>query len=251
MLGNRPLGADLDDGRLDLAWGTAGALADEPAKVMATSVEEARSMSVHMNIMDRVSESRRRVVISSPYFVPGRLGTRAFADLTHKGVKVVILTNSFAANDVPVVHIGYARYRPELLRSGVELYELSCAGVERSDLETFSGLSHGRLHAKAAVIDDTMVYIGSMNLDPRSDSTNTELGIFAQSPELARDIVRVIDASRQRSSYRLRFGSDGSTLQWIARRGEEDVVLTSEPEVTPAIRLRNMLLMLFVPEQLL
>ena len=56
--------------------------------------------------------------------------------------------------------------------------------------------------AKVAVVDDTMVYIGSMNLDPRSESTNTELGIVAQCPQLASDVIRVIDAARRHSSYR-------------------------------------------------
>jgi phosphatidylserine/phosphatidylglycerophosphate/cardiolipin synthase-like enzyme len=41
-----------------------------------------------------------------------------------------------------------------------------------------------------------MFYIGSMNLDLRSDSTNTELGIFVQCPELARDVTRALSAAR-------------------------------------------------------
>jgi putative cardiolipin synthase len=179
------------------------------------------------------------------------VGVEAFSDLERRGVNVVILTNSLAANDVPLVHVGYARYRAALVRMGVELYELSPEGVSRNDLDVFPAMSHGRLHAKAAVIDDEMVYIGSMNLDPRSDSSNTELGLFAWCPELARDIIRVIDASRLQSSYRLRFAADGTALEWVARRGSDDVVLTSEPEVTPLMRLRNILLTPFVPEQLL
>ena len=251
MLGQRPIGVDLDASGLELVWGTAVAFADQPAKVMASSVEEARAMSVQMNLMDRVTTSQRRVLISSPYFVPGQVGVQAFDRLRQRGVDVVILTNSFAANDVPLVHIGYARYREELLRSGVEIYELSPEGVARNDLDVFPGMSHGRLHAKAAVIDDAMVYIGSMNLDPRSDSTNTELGLFAQCPELAREIAFVIDASRRQSSYRVRIAPDGTTLQWVAAKGSDDMVLTSEPEVTPIMRLRNMLLAPFVPDQLL
>ena len=62
------------------------------------------------------------------------------------------------------------------------------------------GFSYGRLHAKVAVIDDSMVYIGSMNPDPRSESTNTELGIFIRCPELARDVNRAIDATRLQNS---------------------------------------------------
>jgi putative cardiolipin synthase len=109
MMGHRLIGTDLDSGRLELAWEPANAFADQPAKVMATSAERARAMSVQMNVMDRVAESKREVVISSLYFVPGTVGVDEFADLRRRGVKVIILTNSLAANDVPLVHIGYAR----------------------------------------------------------------------------------------------------------------------------------------------
>ena len=251
MLGHRPIAAELDSGRIDLAIGTAAAFADQPGKVMATSVEAARAMSVQMDIMDRVVLAKRDVFISSPYFVPGAEGLEAFTTLRQRGVKVVILTNSFAANDVPIVHIGYARYRVPLLRAGVELYELSPSGVHRDEGAAFPSTSLGRLHAKTAVLDGTMVYIGSMNLDPRSDSTNTELGLIARCPDLARDVVRAIDATRLHSSYQLRFGPDGETLQWLVEGDQPDVVLSSEPEVTPFMQLRNMLLAPFVPEQLL
>jgi len=251
MMGHRLLGTDLDSGRLELAWGTANAFADQPRKVMASSAEEARAMSVQMNIMDRVAESKREVLISSPYFVPGAVGVDEFANLRRRGVKVVILTNSFAANDVPVVHVGYARYRVALLRTGVELYELSRSRVERDEPIAVPSMSLGRLHAKAAVVDQTMVYIGSMNLDPRSDSTNTEVGIFVQCPELARDVSRAIDMSLLHSSYQVEFGSDGQSLEWRLMGKQPEEVFTSEPDVTPAMEFRNMLLAPFVPEQLL
>ena len=96
-----------------------------------------------------------------------------------------------------------------------------------------------------------MVYVGSMNLDPRSDSTNTELGIFVQCPDLARDVARAIDMSRLHSSYLVRFGSDGESLQWRLMGEQPGQVFTSEPEVTPLTQWRNMLLAPFVPEQLL
>jgi putative cardiolipin synthase len=251
MLGHRPLGRDLDAGHLQLEWGTAVAFADRPDKVNATTVEMARSMSAQMNIMDRVSASKRNVVISSPYFVPGSIGVQAFGDLTRRDVKVSILTNSLAANDVPLVHTGYARYRVELLRTGVELYELSPTRMFRNDELLVPTMSTGRLHTKAAVIDESIVYIGSVNLDPRSDSTNTELGILAECPELARQVIEVIGMSQRGSSYRLRFADDGVTLQWLTATDAGDVVLTQEPEATLLMRLQNVLFGPFVPEQLL
>jgi putative cardiolipin synthase len=251
MMGHRLLGTDLDSGRLELAWGTANAFADRPAKVMATSAEEARAMSVQMNVMDRVAESQWEVVISSPYFVPGTAGVDEFAQLRRRDVKVVILTNSLAANDVPVVHLGYSRYRVPLLRTGVELYELRSSGAEHDEPIAVPSMSLGRLHAKAAVLDESKVYIGSMNLDPRSESTNTELGIFVQCPELARDVARAIDMTRLHSSYLVAFGPDGQRLEWRAMGRQPEEVFTSEPDVTPIVEFRNMLLAPFVPEQLL
>ena len=250
MLAQRPLGVDLDGGHLQLAPGKAIAFADPPGKVMATSQAMAQAMSVQMNIMDRVALSTTKVVISSPYFIPGTDGVQAFADLRKRGVEVIILTNSLATNDEPLVHFGYARYRASLVRAGIELYELSPGGLQRDAWDVFPGLSHGRLHAKTAVIDASMVYIGSMNLDPRSDTTNTELGILAECPGLAHDIVQVIDAARQ-SAYRVQFGPDGDSLQWLGMGERRDIVLSSEPEVSPYAHFRYILLRPFVPERLL
>src|SRR6202140_2542139 len=185
ILGYGPISDDLDAGRLGLIWGTAVAFADHPGKVMATSAEMARSMSAQMNVMDRVMESKSEVVISSPDLIPGSIGVRAFGDLTKRNVKNTTLTNSFAANDVPLAHTGYARYRVELLRTGVEIYELSPTRIQHNERLMLPGASLGRLHAKKAVIDQSTVYIGSVNLDPRSENTNTELGLFARGPEPA------------------------------------------------------------------
>src|SRR6267154_32402 len=250
ILGYGPISDDLDAGRLGLVWGTAVAFADQPGKVMATSAEMARSMSAQMNVIDRVMESKSEVVISSPYFIPGSMGVQAFGDLRKRNVKVIILTNSFAANDEPLAHTGYARYRVELLRTGVDIYELSPTRIQHNERLMLPGASLGRLHAKTAVIDQAMVYIGSVNLDPRSESTNTELGLFARCPELAKEVIRVINISKLQSSYRLRFAPDGQSLEWLTTDDQGEVVLSQEPEATPLMRLQNMLLAPFVPEQL-
>jgi cardiolipin synthase C len=88
-------------------------------------------------------------------------------------------------------------------------------------------------------------------LDPRSESTNTELGIFVKCPELAPDVARAIDMSRLHSSYLVAFGPDGQSLEWRLMGQQPEEVFTSEPDVTPIMQLRNMLLAPFVPEQLL
>ncbi|HEY2815679.1 MAG TPA: phospholipase D family protein [Casimicrobiaceae bacterium] len=251
ILGYGPITDDLEAGRLGLEWGKATAFADSPDKVTAMTPEAARSMSVTMNVFDLVMAAKSEVVLSSPYFVPGTMGVQGFAALRQRGVKVTVLTNSLASNDEPLVHTGYARYRPALLRSGVDLYELSPIRVlqnKRLDLAV-PGASLGRLHAKTAVIDQSMVFIGSMNLDPRSDSTNTELGVIINSPEFAREVLRVIHISKLQSAYRLQFAADGQSLEWLTTDDTGEVILYSEPDTTLLLRLQNMLLSAFVPEQ--
>jgi len=251
ILGYGPISEDLDDGRLGLHWGKATAFADSPDKVTATSDEMARSMSVTMNVMDLVIASHHEVVLSSPYFIPGAMGVQAFGDLRKRGVKVTILTNSLASNDEPLVHTGYSRYRVELLRSGVDLYELSPTRVLRNKRLGLAipGASLGRLHAKTAVIDRSIVFIGSMNLDPRSASKNTELGVIIESPEIAKEVLRVIHISKLQSAYRLQFGADGHSLEWLTMDDNGEVVLDAEPDTSFLFRLQNVLFAPFVPEQ--
>ena len=251
ILGYGPISDDLDAGRLGLVWGRAVVFADLPAKVTAASAEEATAMSVQMDVMARVSASTSDVVLSSPYFVPGRRGVRQLSELARRKVRVTVITNSLAATDEPLVHVGYARYRTALLRSGVELYELSPVRSQENERLSLPGQSLGRLHAKAAVMDASIVYIGSMNLDPRSESTNTELGLVADCPELAREVMRALRVSGQMSAYRVRIAGDRPGLEWLIPGDENDVRFSVEPESSLWLRLRNRLLSPFVPEHLL
>ena len=130
------------------------------------------------------------LLIVSPYFVPRKEGTRYLVEGVERGVRTAVLTNSLAATDVAAVHTGYARQRRELLRGGVELYEMKRkAGSEegRSQI-SLTGSSGASLHTKAMIIDRRWVFIGSMNLDPRSAYLNTEMGVLVESPALAEQV---------------------------------------------------------------
>ncbi|MBC8119766.1 MAG: hypothetical protein H7X75_09365 [Burkholderiaceae bacterium] len=205
-------------------------------------------MSVAMNVMDRVIAAEKEVVISSPYLIPGSAGVAAFSDLGKRNVKITILTNSLAATDEPLVHIGYARYRVAMLNAGVDLYELSAIRTRNNRRLGFLGASTGRLHAKTAVIDRSLVFIGSMNLDPRSATKNTELGMIVQSPELANEVLRVIHISKLQSAYRVRVRADQQGLEWLTTDGEKEIVLTEEPDSTFFLRFQNFLFAPFIPE---
>ena len=249
-LGYGPIGEDLEAGRVGLIWAPARAFADPPDKLHAMSPEEARALSVSKEVRMKIWAAESDLVLTSPYLIPGPLGITAFEGLGQRKVKTTVLTNSLAATDEPLVHTGYSRYRTRLLESGVDLYEISPERTRRTKRLGMFGSSFGRLHAKTAVVDGRTVFIGSMNLDPRSDTQNTELGIFVDSPELAKELLRIINISKLQSAYRVRLDARGN-LQWLTMDDDNEVVLTSEPETSFWLRLHNMLISPFVPEQLL
>ena len=249
ILGYGPVGEAFDDRRIGLIWGSARAFADPPDK-RSKSAEEALRGSVAYDAMMTIWGAKSELTITSPYLIPGKQGLQAFEALARNNVRVTVLTNSLAATDEPLVHTGYSRYREPLLRYGVDLYELSPLRTQRNKRLGMFGASLGRLHAKTAIVDGRTVFIGSMNLDPRSATQNTELGIFIESPQLARELSRVINISRLQSAYRVRIAPGGG-LQWLTMDEGGEVVLTEEPESTFWLRLHNWLIAPFVPEQLL
>ena len=249
-LGYGPLAEDLEAGKVGLIWGTARAYADPPDKLARMSVQEAVEKSVSFDAMMTLWRAERELVITSPYLIPGRMGVESITTLRKAGVKVTILTNSLAATDEPLVHVGYARYRHAMLASGVDLYELSPSRTRHARRLGLFGSSTGRLHAKTAVVDRRMVFVGSMNLDPRSASQNTELGVFIDSPELAAEMLRVINISRLQGAYRLRLDAD-RRIEWLTNDDDKEMVLTAEPESSWRLKLHNLMFGWLVPEQLL
>ena len=251
LLGYGPLVEELDSGQLGLEWGIARAFADPPEKLLAMTPKIAFEMSVTNDVMMQVWQAKSDLVLTSPYMIPGETGMQSFRNLERDKVKVTVITNSLAATDEPLVHTGYSRYRPGMLKAGVDLYELSPTRAQSTKRLGVFGKSLGRLHAKTAVIDKRLIFIGSMNLDPRSASTNTEFGMFIESPALAKELLRVINISKLESAYRLRLDPKTSKLQWLTLDDDKEVVLGVEPESTFWLRVHNMLLGWFVPEKLL
>jgi putative cardiolipin synthase len=251
VLGYGPLGEELDAGQIGLQWGIARAFSDPPEKLLSMTPRIAFEMSVTNDVMMQVWQAKSDLVLTSPYMIPGETGMQSFRNLERDHVKVTVVTNSLAATDEPLVHTGYSRYRTAMLQAGVDLYELSPTRTQHTKRLGMFGGSLGRLHAKTAVIDKKIIFIGSMNLDPRSASTNTEFGMFIESPALAKELLRVINISKLEGAYRVRLEPKTTNLQWLTLDDDKEVVLGVEPESSFWLRVHNMLLGWFVPEKLL
>ena len=240
------------DHDLPLVWAPAQIVYDKPEKV-GRGGDPDKTVRLGPQLRSGVTDLRSELIISSPYFIPGENGITLFRQLREQGVRVRILTNSFAANDVAIVHSGYARYRKDLLKLGVELYEIKPSLVEASEQERkLFGSSGASLHAKSFVFDRRQLFVGSLNLDPRSLYLNTELGILVDSPELAKELARQFEGLVQPAySYHLALDKPDGDLVWISEENGREVRYTRDPEVGFWRRFSTWFLSIFAPEYML
>jgi putative cardiolipin synthase len=219
-------------GAVEFQWGRGELVADAPEKIQ----EDRDQVQYHMapSLKPYFQGVQEELIIFSPYFVPGKKGTAFFRDLSERGVRVRILTNSLASTDVAVVHAGYAKYREALLRSGIELYEVDkqLNKAQREEKRGPHGSSKASLHAKTFVFDRRRVFIGSLNLDPRSVTENTEIGVVLESAELGALMGEAFDQIIDRGAFRLELTQDEDgreRILWHRTEGEQPGVYEVDP----------------------
>ncbi|MDM0011371.1 phospholipase D family protein [Variovorax sp. J22P168] len=255
MFGDPPLGTAIAQGRLELIPVRANAVADSPTKAMRSEDDDAarahRPPTVAERMGVQLESARSSVDIVTPYFLPGEDGMDRIAKLRARDVAISVATNSLADTDEPLVNINFNRYRVEMLKLGVRLYEVSSEQIKRSlNLRKVFRQSRGRLHAKMALIDREWALVGSLNFDPRSAHINTELGVRLQSYELAHRLLDAYQVDNVESAYALQLKPGTDQVQWVSTDGDA-VVHDAEPDANALVQLKLMLFSWFVPSDLL
>lgn len=226
-----PLARRLLDRTIEFEWTTASILWDDPAKTLESAAH--RGDLLFPRLIESLGRPHTRLDIVSPYFVPGEQGTASLAAMARRGVEVRILTNSLASSDASVVHAGYARRRADLLRAGVRVFELKPTAEQDRDRNHRIGSSASTgLHAKTFAVDGERIFVGSLNLDPRSLLINTEMGVVLESPRLARALGQSFVTTVPAVAYEVRLGEDGISLVWIEQALEGPKTHTTEPGTT-------------------
>jgi len=133
-----------------------------------------------------------------------------------------------------LAHVAYKRSRRDLLRAGIELYELKPDAALLAEYGVapvepgFMGL-----HTKAAVVDGHRVFVGTPNLDPRSLEINTESGLLIDSSELAEELrTLILEAAGGHNAWRLGL-DEREGLSWTSAEG----TLTRQPAKGPGQRI--------------
>ena len=209
------------DGRERAYLAEAHVISDDPDKLLNPVSAEFRKLASSLG--DMLAAAETEVWVFSPYFIPHDGLADALVELQRSGVSVNILTNSLAATNHVAVHSGYRRYRKQLVAAGVNLLEVSASGGGLvTDKKT-------TLHSKAIMVDQRWLFVGSLNVDPRSIDINTEMGLIIDSTELSGELAVEVEKALRVNAYKVVLNEDGK-VRWIALRDGEIVNFSKEPE---------------------
>jgi putative cardiolipin synthase len=250
------IGPGLVEGQTALAPAEVEVFHDSPSKVDPGADTGSTMPVLAARIQPLLTAARSELLLVSPYLIPSEEGLRALAALVRRGVRVRVLTNSLASAEMlPMGHAGYSRHRAALAQAGVELHELRPASDATPRWRNPARWSGGTLHTKAFVIDRRHVVVGSMNLDPRSRDTNTEIALLLDSLTLGHTLGQLFDeAAHPARSWRVRWTepADGVPhLRWHAEDRGVSVQIDHEPQAGLWRRALSRLLRAIAPEELL
>ena len=139
-----------------------------------------RKRFITQRYRESISEAKKSIVITTPYFVPARWLVGELHQAVLKGVSVEVIvpqkTDYWILDRVNYFYV----YR--LHKLGIKFY-----------------IQKKMNHAKTMLIDDTEGVIGSQNIDPLSFDYNVEIGLFFQEKNMIKDIKKIIDGWKQAS----------------------------------------------------
>lgn len=128
-----------------------------------------------------MAAAKKRLWISTGYFVPGETVQTALQVAAALGLDVRLLISSKSQH--PQLVLAGRSYYDALLRQGVRIFEYS-RGVD---------------HSKFWLIDDGWATVGSSNLDERSMRLNFELNLLVFDPAANRALSRIFEETMAQS----------------------------------------------------
>lgn len=146
-----------------------------------------------------ITQARERVVLVTPYFIPTLALVTALRTAAGRGVDVRVILPS--DSDVTLVKWASRSYYIKLVQAGVRIFE-------------YQG---PMLHAKALVQDDTLLSVGTANVDSRSFGLSFEVSCFISSAAMNRELSAWIEEiSKASQEADLKSLEQKSTAQKLA-----------------------------------
>ena len=219
----------------DAVAGKATLFADEPPEENPAQPGEApvQVANALTKILDAATDE---ILIVSAYLIPTPELEGAVERAVERGVRIRMLTNSIRSNNHLTAHSAYRNHIRELMDNGAELHEVRIDANDRQ-IYMLAPVEEKQLalHAKALVIDNDKVFIGSANLDPRSLRINTEMGLLIESEALNAEVRRAVTPDfSQSNAWQLELDERGE-VTWVSH----DITLTEQPAASTMQRIED------------
>ncbi|WP_415177097.1 phospholipase D-like domain-containing protein [Porticoccus sp.] len=191
--------------RGDLKWQRGG---NRDGMELLTNHGRACRFRLRCHLKDRFNAARKRLWLTTPYFVPDSGTQRDLCRAASKGVDVRVLVPG--KSDVPFVQWAARAAYSTLLASGIRIFEYQPRV----------------LHAKTLIVDDDWSTVGRANFDYRSLFINYELNLAAECHALNATLATIFESDlneslevRQRPcSRRLPSARVGDLIGWSERQ---------------------------------
>ena len=151
------------------------ALAGSTPLAVVSNTELRERFAIRRAALHVLRESRHRIMLANPYFVPDGGILRALCQAARRGVDVRVLVPE-ESDSLTLDFAGRATFA-RLLAAGVRIFQ-----------------NRAVVHTKALTVDDIFASIGSYNLDHRSLAYNLEVVVNAIDAGLAAAVSRMLDA---------------------------------------------------------
>jgi phosphatidylserine/phosphatidylglycerophosphate/cardiolipin synthase-like enzyme len=187
-----------------------GFICDEPGKSAGFFSHTAR---ITRELKHTLEQAKTGVVMQTPYLVLSNPAQKLLREMQAKnpGLRIRISSNSFASTDNLMAYSANYRLRNRYIEDlHLEVHEFMPRPQAMPALFTQYPLMAGRaatriaagaqkrppflcMHAKSLVVDDRLAFVGSYNLDPRSENLNTEVGLLVEDAGFARELREEIE----------------------------------------------------------
>lgn len=161
-------GENLDD-QAEALLPPLDAAGDMAAQTVSTGPSEDDTRLPNI-LLAAINAARRKVIITTPYFVPDEPTFVALLMAANRGVIVDLIVPR--KSDTWLVSAASKFYYEPLLAAGVHIYQHHA----------------GLLHSKTVTIDDAFALLGSSNMDVRSFHLNFELNVLMYGSQITREL---------------------------------------------------------------
>lgn len=180
-----------------------------PAQVVPSGPDQAPRIA-HDMLLTLTYNTERRLILTTPYFIPSEAMLTALTAASLRGVQVTLVVPK-RVDSILVRHASKSYYE-DLLEAGVEI-------------RAFRG---GLLHSKTVTADDSVALVGTVNMDKRSFWINFEVSLFAYDTSIVESLRSLQDSYIE--------DSDQITLeQWSQRSVSTRIIQNSAQLLAPIL----------------